>query len=272
MDGLLAMADRIEDDSARRHRSATSHPADPMVIVHTSGSTSEPKGVVHTHGPLIRHLDNLNQIRGYTPRRDPVRQLAVVLDRRLRVRVARHPGRRRPPRVLERGRRGGRPRRPRAGAADDGERLRPVGRAPAPRPVVRSSGPVLDPEGEPLSDHARRRPSEGSRPPALDARDDRDGQRVPALARRERSFPSTSAARSVGLRPASRPGSSIPIRGSPVRSARPESCGCGARSSWRATTAASGARSSSPTGGSGRAISSTSTTAGSSTSTAGAAT
>jgi acyl-CoA synthetase (AMP-forming)/AMP-acid ligase II len=39
-------------------------PADPMVIVHTSGSTSTPKGVVHTHGGLIRHLDTLNQIRG----------------------------------------------------------------------------------------------------------------------------------------------------------------------------------------------------------------
>ena len=36
-----------------------------MVIVHTSGSTSAPKGVVHVHGPLIRHLDNLNQIRRY---------------------------------------------------------------------------------------------------------------------------------------------------------------------------------------------------------------
>ena len=41
--------------------------ADRMVIVHTSGSTSEPKGVVHAHGPLIRHLDNLNQLRRYTP-------------------------------------------------------------------------------------------------------------------------------------------------------------------------------------------------------------
>lgn len=43
-------------------------PADPMAIVHTSGSTSEPKGVLHTHGALIRHLDNLNQLRRYDDR------------------------------------------------------------------------------------------------------------------------------------------------------------------------------------------------------------
>ncbi|HEY7070050.1 MAG TPA: AMP-binding protein, partial [Acidimicrobiales bacterium] len=42
-------------------------PGDRMVIVHTSGSTSEPKGVIHTHGALIRHLDNLNQMRRYGP-------------------------------------------------------------------------------------------------------------------------------------------------------------------------------------------------------------
>ncbi len=41
--------------------------ADRMVIVHTSGSTRQPKGVIHTHGALIRHLDNLNQLRRYTP-------------------------------------------------------------------------------------------------------------------------------------------------------------------------------------------------------------
>jgi acyl-CoA synthetase (AMP-forming)/AMP-acid ligase II len=42
-------------------------PADRMVIVHTSGSSAAPKGVIHTHGALIRHLDNLNEIRRYTP-------------------------------------------------------------------------------------------------------------------------------------------------------------------------------------------------------------
>jgi acyl-CoA synthetase (AMP-forming)/AMP-acid ligase II len=40
---------------------------DRLTIVHTSGSTGEPKGVIHTHGALIRHLDNLNRIRRYTP-------------------------------------------------------------------------------------------------------------------------------------------------------------------------------------------------------------
>lgn len=41
-------------------------PADRMVIVHTSGSTSDPKGVIHQHGSLIRHLRNLNELRRYT--------------------------------------------------------------------------------------------------------------------------------------------------------------------------------------------------------------
>jgi len=40
-------------------------PSDRMVIVYTSGSTSEPKGVIHQHGPLIRHIDNLNELRRY---------------------------------------------------------------------------------------------------------------------------------------------------------------------------------------------------------------
>src|SRR4029079_5648771 len=42
-------------------------PADRLVIVHTSGSTGAPKGVIHQQGPLIRHIDNLNQLRRYGP-------------------------------------------------------------------------------------------------------------------------------------------------------------------------------------------------------------
>ncbi len=41
-------------------------PDDRMVIVHTSGSTSAPKGVVHTHGGLLEHLVVLNELRGLT--------------------------------------------------------------------------------------------------------------------------------------------------------------------------------------------------------------
>jgi acyl-CoA synthetase (AMP-forming)/AMP-acid ligase II len=64
LDGLLATASSVKTDVLAAAELAVT-PADPMVIVHTSGSTSEPKGVIHNHGALIRHLDNLNQLRRY---------------------------------------------------------------------------------------------------------------------------------------------------------------------------------------------------------------
>jgi acyl-CoA synthetase (AMP-forming)/AMP-acid ligase II len=39
-------------------------PADPMVVIYSSGSTSDPKGAVHSHGAAVRHAHNL------MPRRD----------------------------------------------------------------------------------------------------------------------------------------------------------------------------------------------------------
>lgn len=36
-------------------------PADPVCIIHTSGSTAHPKGVIHGHGPLVRHSWQLSR-------------------------------------------------------------------------------------------------------------------------------------------------------------------------------------------------------------------
>jgi acyl-CoA synthetase (AMP-forming)/AMP-acid ligase II len=42
-------------------------PADPMMILYSSGSTADPKGAVHTHGTILRHSHNLLAMRDIVP-------------------------------------------------------------------------------------------------------------------------------------------------------------------------------------------------------------
>jgi acyl-CoA synthetase (AMP-forming)/AMP-acid ligase II len=66
------LADLVDRGSAVPDRilaevEAEVRPADPMVMVFSSGSTADPKAVVHTQGATIRHAHNLNQLRDLRP-------------------------------------------------------------------------------------------------------------------------------------------------------------------------------------------------------------
>jgi len=61
---LIEAGSRVADEILAAAEEAVT-PADRMVVIHTSGSSSEPTGVIHCHGPLIRHMANLNEIRRY---------------------------------------------------------------------------------------------------------------------------------------------------------------------------------------------------------------
>jgi acyl-CoA synthetase (AMP-forming)/AMP-acid ligase II len=63
--GVEDLANEVDDEFLSTVEADVT-PSDRMVIVHTSGSTSTPKGVIHAHGSLIQHTDNLNQVRGLT--------------------------------------------------------------------------------------------------------------------------------------------------------------------------------------------------------------
>src|SRR4051812_431405 len=57
----IVAAGSAVDDAVLSAAEDDVHSSDRMVIVHTSGSTSDPKGVIHTHGALIRHQANLTR-------------------------------------------------------------------------------------------------------------------------------------------------------------------------------------------------------------------
>jgi acyl-CoA synthetase (AMP-forming)/AMP-acid ligase II len=59
---LAARGDAVGDDLLAEVE-AEVHPADPMVIVYSSGSTADPKGAIHSHGAVVRHAHNLGQMR-----------------------------------------------------------------------------------------------------------------------------------------------------------------------------------------------------------------
>jgi acyl-coenzyme A synthetase/AMP-(fatty) acid ligase len=57
---MVDAGDRAGIDAAFPERvEACVLPADPLVVVYSSGSTAEPKGAIHTHGTIVRHSCNL---------------------------------------------------------------------------------------------------------------------------------------------------------------------------------------------------------------------
>jgi acyl-CoA synthetase (AMP-forming)/AMP-acid ligase II len=59
---LTVRGDAVSDELLAEVE-AEVHPADPMVLVYSSGSTAEPKAAIHTHGAVVRHAHNLGQMR-----------------------------------------------------------------------------------------------------------------------------------------------------------------------------------------------------------------
>jgi acyl-CoA synthetase (AMP-forming)/AMP-acid ligase II len=65
IDDLMARGASVSDGLLREVEQEVT-PADPMVVVYSSGSTADPKGAVHSHGASVRHAHNLGQMRDLT--------------------------------------------------------------------------------------------------------------------------------------------------------------------------------------------------------------
>ncbi len=120
-------------------------------------------------------------------RRDPVLELTVLLDRWLRLRVAGHVGLGGDAGVLELGRRGRCSGRPRARPADDGQRVRGVGRARAAGPELPVARSVVHQARQPVPDHAGRCAPPRPCPPSRHVGHDRGRQRLPRERGRRRA-------------------------------------------------------------------------------------
>lgn len=55
------------DDALLAEAEREVSPADPLVVIYSSGSTGDPKGAIHAHGSVLRHARNLNQYRDLVP-------------------------------------------------------------------------------------------------------------------------------------------------------------------------------------------------------------
>lgn len=66
---LEALADATPaiDDTLLAEAEREVRPADPMVLIYSSGSTADPKGALHTHGTVLQHAHNLNGFRDLVP-------------------------------------------------------------------------------------------------------------------------------------------------------------------------------------------------------------
>jgi acyl-CoA synthetase (AMP-forming)/AMP-acid ligase II len=65
-DGASSIADSV-DDAMLDAAEAQVAPADWLCIIHTSGTTGTPKGVIHTHGAFLRHCHHLGRFNGMGP-------------------------------------------------------------------------------------------------------------------------------------------------------------------------------------------------------------
>ena len=63
---LVAEGERIAPDLLAACEAEVT-PADPMVVVYSSGSTADPKGAIHSHGAVVRHAHNLWPMRDLRP-------------------------------------------------------------------------------------------------------------------------------------------------------------------------------------------------------------